>query len=237
MIYLIDDNQNNQRTKSYNINFIEENIFNGTLSSIEKIEKRDGLKHLDFLKDTDCILLHSTTEDYDKEKGFLPGSKTNVTKIIEDIAQHGKKIPLVLFSLQEGAVDIVKPNFIKTIKKNVFYENLYDFLSNYKETGKIELKILLWGKNFVANEVSEYANKIIKTIGTEKRIEYLKITHLSSTLDTFKAFIDIASTDLTYNEILIDIEDNPITIREFINKINQIAESFYKYGKNIYSWK
>ena len=34
--------------------------------------------HLDFLKTADCILLHTTTEDYNKEKGFISGSKTNV---------------------------------------------------------------------------------------------------------------------------------------------------------------
>ena len=237
MIYLIDDNQNNQRLKSYNINFVDENVFDGYLTSIEKIEKNKGLKHLDFLKDADCILLHSTTEDYDKEKGFLSGSKTNANKIVEDIAQYGEKVPLVLFSLQEGADDIVMPSFIKTIKKNVFYENLHDFLFNYKETGTIELKILLWGKKFVAKEVALYANKIIKSMGSEKREEYIKIKHLSPALGSFKALIDIAFPNLTYNEIIIDIEDNPITTREFIKKINRITESFDKYGKNIYSWK
>ena len=89
MIYLIDDNQNNQRFNNYNITFIEDGVFNGYLKSMEKIEvwkNFSDTSHLDFLKTADCILLHNTTEDYDTEQGFMSGSKTNVLKIKEFIS-------------------------------------------------------------------------------------------------------------------------------------------------------
>ena len=67
MIYLIDDNQSNQRLNNYNLTFVEDGVFNGYLESIEELEVGKSFSdtsHLDFLKTADCILLHSTTEDF-----------------------------------------------------------------------------------------------------------------------------------------------------------------------------
>ena len=154
MIYLIDDNQNNQRLNNYNITFVDDGVFDGYLSSIEKIEIGNSLSdvsHLEFLKTADCILLHSTTEDYERDKGFIPGSRINALNIVESISKDGEIIPLVLFSnsMVEVKFDFENnPNFIGSIKKNLFYERLFDFIEHYKVTGHVELRIIAWGKNF-----------------------------------------------------------------------------------------
>ena len=243
MIYLIDDNQTNQRLSLYNISFVEDDTFKGYLTSIERLEKREeasDISHLEFLKNAKCILLHATTEDWDKEKGFLSGSTTNVRKIREDIADYGDKIPLVLFSNSMGEPVYSykeKPDFIREIKKNILYEHLYDFVEHYKNTGEIELRILAFGKNFQAKEVSLLANDLLEKVARLSGTEKFEISQLSEKQQGFKTFIEMSLPNANYLDFLNNLQHSPMNISEFRNKVNLINESFLKYGKNIYTWK
>ncbi|KAA6332588.1 hypothetical protein EZS27_018923 [termite gut metagenome] len=245
MIYLIDDNQNNQRER-LGKSFVDDGVFNGYLTSIEKLEKpaqASNVSHLAFLKDAKCILLHATTEDYDKEKeSFLEGSRTNAINIKELISQEGDLIPLAIFS---NGVDVNEPiyfpdkapNYISAINKNLFYEHLWDFVENYKNSGLIELRILAWGKNFRAKEVSKSANILLEALAFRNGSDSFKISELSGEQQVLKAFVETSFPDTHWLDFLHDLGDNPISINDFRNKINQIIESFLKYGKNIRSWK
>jgi hypothetical protein len=241
MIYLIDDNQSNQRQKQYCIDFVENGTFCDVLISIEQIEKCDGVLHLEFLKDAKCILLHSTIEDWDANKGFLKGSITNATKITEMIACDGDKIPLVLFSNKMSEIadyDYQKfPNFIRELKKNKFYERLYDFVVHYRNTDEIELRILALGKNFKAEEAAHLANELLRAVASLKDEDEFLITHISCKLQIFKEFIEMSLPNVNFQNILCDLEDNPINISEFQDRVNLITESFFKYGKNIHNWE
>lgn len=243
MIYLIDDNQNNQRLNNYNITFVEEGVFDGYLTSIEKLEVGKSFSdssHLEFLETADCILLHSTTEDYNQDKGFLPGSKTNVIKIKEIISSEGEIIPLVLFSnsMDEAEYDFESNSkYISSIKKNLVYERLFDFLEHYKNTGKVELRIIAWGKNFVSKEISKLAIEILNSIELKNNSDDLELIDLSKVLKSFKSFVELSLPNNDIDEILNELEDNPMKIQSFKKKINQITESYTKYGKNIYTWK
>lgn len=242
MIYLIDDNQNNQRLNNYNITFIEDGVFERYLTSIEKLERRKSFSdtsNLDFLKTADCILLHSTTEDYDKVTGFIPGSKTNVLKIKELISQEGEQIPLVLFSnsMGEAEFDIERNlKYISSIKKNLLYERLFDFLDHYKNIGGVELRIIAWGKNFASREISKLTIEILNSIELKDNSEDLKLSDLSQNINSFKSFVELSLPKNDADEILNEIEDHPIRIQDFRRKINRIKESYEKYGKNIYTW-
>ncbi|WP_033960409.1 hypothetical protein [Psychroserpens jangbogonensis] len=243
MIYLIDDNQNNQRFICYNINFVEDGDFDGYLRSIEKIEigkSFSDTSHLDFLKTADCILLHTTTEDYDKDKGFLSGSKTNVLKIKELISKEGEQIPLVLFSNSMGEAEFdfeSNFNYISSIKKNLLYERLFDFLDHYKNTGSVELRIIALGKNFASKEISKLAIEILNSDELKENSDYLKLSDLSKIINSFKSFVELSFPKNDIDEILNEIEDNPMKIQDFKKKINQATESYIKYGKNIHSWE
>ena len=128
------------------------------------------------------------------------------------------------------------PKYIPSIKKNLLYERLYDFLEHYKNTENIELRILAWGKNFKSKEISKLLLKIISSIDTIDNTEILELSDLSNSLQYFRTLMERSFPKEDFNEILIKIEDEPITIYEFKKKLNQITESFIKYGKNIYSW-
>ncbi|MFE2861763.1 hypothetical protein [Sphingobacterium multivorum] len=242
MIYLIDDNQSNQRIRTYNIKFVEENLFSDCLISLDKLKGGKGttdISHLEFLNDADCILLHSTTENYDEKLGFLSGVRDNALKIKEKISQEGEKIPLVLFSNSMGEPQFEESsNFISSMKKNYFYERLYDFLQYYREKKEVELRILAFGKNFLSKELSRLAINILKGFEIKSNSEPVKLSDISSSsqLISFKKLIGQSFSDNDVNRILIDIEDNPITVNEFRTKINRLVESHSLYGKNIYNW-
>lgn len=241
MIYLIDDNQNNQRER-LGINFVKEGVFNGYLTSIEKLDKRlsaNDLTHLAFLKDAKCILLHASFEDYNNEKSmFLSGSQSNFRKIRDEIADFGDLIPLVLFSGGDvGELQYVNPRYISKIDKNVLYTNLWNFVEYYKQSGEIELRILSGGKNFQAKEISTLATKLLETLAFEKGTDIFNVANLSDEMPAFKTFLTFAYPDTDGADLLGDLESNPITINDFRNKINAITESFLNYGKNIRPWK
>jgi hypothetical protein len=243
MIYLIDDNQNNQMTSAYGLSFVKEGLFSDYLKHIDKIEKKDGadeIEHLSFLKNADCLLVHSTTEDINSNGEFIKGSNSNVIKIKESISGEGGNIPLVLFSNKMDEVAIynhdLNQHYIVAIKKNKFYERLYDFIRLYKDTKDVELRIIAYGKNFISEEISKYAKELLMHVAFEKGSEILKITHISS-LNTFRQFISKVESKNTFTEIITSIEDNPMTIEEYREKINSIVQSLKNYGKNIYNWQ
>jgi DNA repair ATPase RecN len=118
----------------------------------------------------------------------------------------------------------------------LLYERLFDFLEYYKNTGEIEMRIISWGKNFLSKEITKLSLEIINSIESKENSEELKLSDLSKIINSFKSFIKLSLPKNDTNEILNEIEDNPIKIQDFRKKINQIKESYDKYGKNIYTW-
>ena len=242
MIYLIDDNQNNQRQINYNITYIEDGVFKGYLTSLEKInpsESYSDVKHLDFLNNADCILLHSSTEDFQINKGFIPGSRSNSIKIKEVISQEGDLIPLVLFSNSMGNPDfdnLEEIRYIRGIKKNLFYERLYDFLQNYQISGKVELKILALGKNYISQETIRFGAEVLTGLQCKGNTDFLQLSDIWPVRNSFKNFIENALSPSEFEKIISSISSQNIQIQDFKKKINLITESYIKYGKNIHNW-
>lgn len=241
MIYLIDDNQNNQRQINYNITYIEDGVFEGYLTSLEKInpsESYSDVKHLDFLSKADCILLHSSTEDFQINKGFIPGSRSNSIKIKEVISQEGDLIPLVLFSNSMGNPDFDNQEEIRYIRgiKNLFYERLYDFLQNYQISGKVELKILALGKNYISLETIRSGAEVLTALQCKGNTDFLQLSDILPVRNSFKNFIENALSPSEFEKIISSISSQNIQIQDFKKKINLITESYIKYGKNIHNW-
>ena len=231
MIYLIDDNQSNQQQDKYGIKYIENQEFSDILISINKLDINGSLL---FLKNATCIFLHTSTEDYNNGN-FISGSLKNTTKIIKEISDNGDNIPLVLFS--EGMNEIaIMPNlnYIRAIKKSVFYANLFDFLIDYRATNKLNFNIISYGKNYISREISEYAFKIISDLILKDQSYILKLTDIK--MSYLKKIIERSDINISFDDLLLDLEDNPITIGKFVEKIKLINKSFSTYGKNIYGW-
>lgn len=243
MIYLIDDNQHQQRQSIIGSSYLEDGEFDGYVSIIEKLEKKQSIEtvdHLDFLREADCILLHSSIEDYDLEVGFVRGSRFNAIHIEEKIASYGNKIPLVLFSGSltdsTSSIYIDDLNYLSLSKKTL-YMRLYDFLQYFKEKGVVDIKILAGGKNYFANQFAKYTSAIVEVLRNKGIDENLKITDLSPVLSDAKSFFTHAFPNDSPNYFFDDLEDNPILVGEFLKIIKHINLSYAKFGKNIYPWR
>lgn len=238
MIFLIDDNKGDKRRKEMGIHFVDEKLFSDILLPIDKLLKDTDLS---FLNGALCILIHKTTDDVNENGDFIENSRTNVNKIIDKISDYGTKIPLVMFSNQMAETSAetynyeVNPNCIYQIKKNLFYERLYDFLDYYKRTNKIELRIIAFGKNFKAVEISRYTQLLIESMLTNSGDEFFKTTDVK--LSVFRKFFELAEIGFDFDEFIIDLEDNPITVSKCINNISLIVESFNDHNENIYGWQ
>jgi hypothetical protein len=101
----------------------------------------------------------------------------------------------------------------------------------------VDLRIIASGVNYMSIEVTKLGLEILGAIQVKKNSDRITLSDLSEVLSSFKLFLDHALPETTIEEILNDIEDSTISVQVFRRKINQITESYSKYGKNIYSWK
>ena len=230
MIYLIDDNRQDMRRKSMNIHYVDDNEYSDILTSINQLIMG---KDLSYLESADCLLVHSTTVDCDENGEYL-SSTQNVRTIIESLSDYGSKIPLVSFSnkMNESEQITFRPPSYLEMRKTIFYSKLYDFLENYRRNKVVELRLIAYGKNYLAEELRPYTKLIIESVAHE----LFKLTFIKQ-LIWLQKFHELSGLDISYQGLSDDLEDNPITVSTFINKISSIQDSILRYGKNIHSWK
>lgn len=239
MIYLIDDNQREMRRNEMGIHFVDDNVFKDVLIKIEKLKSNADLS---FLSNAKCILLHTTTEDIDENGNHLSKSTTNANYIKEHISDYGSKIPIALFSNQMSEITPdtfdydTNPNCIFQIKKNIFYERLYDFLEYYRQSQEVELRIIAYGKSYKATEISRYSKSLIESVIQKADGVFFKPTWVK--LSALRTFYELADIGDDFDSFVVDLEDNPVTIEKFIENVSLIVESLTEFnGKNNYGWQ
>lgn len=242
MIYLIDDNKDDKRVKEMGLGFVDDGTFKQFLKPISHLKKVDDLESIEglsFLSDAKCILVHKTTDDCDDNFNFIKDSTTNAEKIIDKISNYGVNIPLIIFSnrMSENAGYNYdeNPNCIFQIKKNTFYNRLYDFLIHYQNTQKIELRIIAFGKNYKAVEISRYSKILIEGVAQNPPNTLLDLRFIR--LSVLRVFHELANIQQSFDDFVNELEDNPITVFKFIENISIIIESINEYGENIYNWQ
>jgi len=222
MIYLIDDDRFRQQ-KEYTGGFLEKVPYSTIVRCIYQLNIDD--KIISIQKD-DVVLLHLSLPDF-KNNLILEGSTTIYESLIDNA--HAHNCPLVIFSNgfnQEPEFDTVK-NEIKTINKREFYLRLKDFLDKYLSTEKIELRILAYGKNFIARELSSIFDQISRlftpSIGLNQEELYLLNKQFAERVGS----VELESKLLQLSQI-----ENPREV--YLPYMEKIILSFIKYGRNIY---
>jgi|GEM_PF-1420361 hypothetical protein len=231
-IYLFDDNQDNS-IENYHATYIKDGTYGDILEYISKLKicEKDGLT---YLSDAKCILIHTSFPDFNNDHA-VDGSSILYQIIVGNICDYGDKIPLVCFSGADQETCLVNSTFMSQISKRNFYKNLKDFLNNYQENKTINLKILKYGKDYILEEAKGYAYSIFKAL-KGKESDVIPFEKANS-IKEFRLLIQLSyNSENKYDEIINDLEDNPITIKEFKDKINKLISSFTYYGKNIYNW-
>ena len=232
-ILLVDDNSKNQR-EVYDAAFVDEEEYSDCLTHIEQINSESNLS---FLDDVSCVMIHDSLEDY--VNGEFKSDSHKAKDRIEDIIQS-KNLPYVLFSdghsmTADWREDM--PNIVFSIKKSEFYRHLKPFLDYYRETGKLDMRLIAYGKDFLKQLMSMWCQAFITKLADtpdEEVIDTSKVDKRSLRLIIENSQPKIG---VTFDDVMCDIEDGNITAGRLRKNINNILSSIKKYGKNISSWK
>lgn len=226
MIYLIDDTN----LDNMNALYVKDEKYVGIIHLINNVH--------DFSKDfanisgdAECVMIHRTF-----------GGSNIYKEEIAQLADDGDKIPLVVFSAGDVDTDFVGENYrcIVGLKKKTFYENLRYFLDNYLQNHIVDLRILAYGMNYKSIMVRKWALDIIRKTSTLNgiitEIDLGPITSDGSLEKLIK--ISSPAIGISYDELVNEkLIDHPLTVDEFVRRINKIVNSFCQYGKNIYTWE
>lgn len=97
--------------------------------------------------------------------------------------------------------------------------------------------ILAWGKNFWSKEISILGATLLDLLTKYKGDDEFEVALLTDAKMEFLRFVNLSLEQDDISSVLDELTNNPLTIKEFRDKINLITESFLKSGKNIYPWK
>lgn len=222
MIYLIDDS----KLQAFDAEYVFDIKYKHILTVVQTNQQFESL--FPKMVAASCILVHRTfcSSGIAKEKCMT-------------ISNDGKKFPVVVFSAgdSETAVYEEEAHIIDALKKSVFYIRLKYFLDSYLVDGKVNLKILAYGRDFAKVEVRNLTKSIFATLQGCDNI--LTVEYLAKISVPLKKIVTLASPKMgiDFEELIENLEDSPIPVANFKNNINNIVISFEQYGKNIYTWK
>ncbi len=232
-IILIDDNSKNQRIE-YNATFVDEEQYEDCLMHVEHLNSESDFS---FLENAICIMIHDSFEDF--IDGSFHKDSHKAKEIVEDFIAK-TDIPFASFSDGHSITADWRedtPNSLYQIKKSEFYLHLQPFLDYYRENGKLDFRILAYGKNYIKELMYNWCFSVLSNLGNAKDTDVLSV----SMVDRKSLRLIIENSQPTigveFNDLMCDIEDRNITVGQLRTNINNFIGNFRKYGKNISSWK
>lgn len=148
MIYIFDDRPVRRSTN-------EKNLFNKYSYCVSFVDLKPGQTleawASEVIGDADCICIHKSYKFKD------------ITETLESAIEHLKalKAPIVIFS---GGTERSNKGLdkINQINADQMYVNMPFFLDDFKQTGKSNIDILLWGEMTGLNAILNFQNKLAK---------------------------------------------------------------------------
>ena len=97
--------------------------------------------------------------------------------------------------------------------------------------------MLAYGQNYVAYLANRAATSLfvrLQDLQDEDKLPTPKVH-----CEELEQIVSLSQPSIgnTYRGIIVDLTMNPITVREFKNRINNILENIQDYGKNYFTWK
>lgn len=225
MIYLFDDNDSQQMSKNYSIDFITE--LEQYVDVISHIDSMNTIENLDsiFLK-AKLICIHDSFP--------TPDDKARIVAMA-----LSANIPLVVFS---GGADFTITKFdeqnlkyIRAIKKDRFYHNLIEFIQNYRSQNEINLNRFVFGENYEIQRINIIKDRLGKNIFLAKNnFNYYNLfeSHTQNYKDLWELFYFAfkESLDSHFDDFESSIhEKSSIEVYSTINTI--IKKSISNYDK------
>lgn len=229
MIYLIDDNRENQQ-ESYGCSFIKEGIYNKYLTYLDGIPTPDRADFMEeFQEKATLVLFHTTSKDLDRDRQFLEKTET-ITKIKDSIKTTK---PYVGFSWGHTShiATFLNEN-IDSINKRIFYLNFKEFIEDYIKSGTHDFNILAKGAAYKKEILIEQGRRLIQELANFSKCEPFICGNnfLTTSLDNFFQ----SSETKTNIKDFCEQNSSQISYFELVKVIEKSIESIQKYGKNLY---
>lgn len=233
MIYLF-DNTSSEFIKEY-INPLEytDVLYFSPSATMDMLETMTTA-----LEAADWIFLHRSFEAEFEDEYYM---------IAEDIADWGKKVPLLIFSdgdMPEPVINKQTATYIQSFKKREFYSSLPGFLTSIRAKGRTDIQVLLtksWQDGTFSGEMQEQPNIYvlgkeilmgIRALNQDDEVgSYIDLERLKSILDYSQPEIGIQT-----ETILAEVENGVLKVGKIRELINKVIDSYNNYGKNIYTW-
>jgi hypothetical protein len=186
------------------------------------------------LMNAEWIFIHKSFKDSDS------GSREVYEYIVNDIADYGEEVPLILFSdedLPKPSVDKYCENLVESYQKSVFYSRLTSFLEDRRSSGYANIELLLYGAGVEIEKVVSSGNRLLALIREHDDNYYLKISDFSPVDLMYIINTARPNVNVEYSDVVEKIEGGNLSAVDYRHNIKSIIESFIVYGTNIHSWK
>ena len=229
MIYLFDDTSDLYISKY--INILE---FTDVLVHISGISGREVKLMEPSLRNAEWIFIHKSFKDSEG------GPREVYDYVVNDIADYGDEVPLILFSDEdrpEPQIDRDYKNLIEAYKKSVFYSRLSSFLENRRMSGETKIDLLLYGAGVEIDKVAESGTRILTANRTKDDDDIIRLEDFSAADMMYVINSARPNIEIEYATLMQLIEQGRISARTLRRNINGIIESFIVYGTNIHHWE
>lgn len=229
MIYLFDDTSDLYISKY--INTLE---FTDVLVHVSAVSGREVKLMEPSLRGAEWIFIHKSFKDSEG------GPREVYDYVVNDIADYGDEVPLILFSDEdrpEPQIDRDYKNLIEAYKKSVFYSRLSSFLENRRSLGEAKIDLLLYGAGVEVEKVTESGGRILTSNRTKADDDIISLDDFSAADMMYVINSARPNIEMEYATLMQLIEQGRISARTLRRNINGIIESFIVYGTNIHHWE
>lgn len=229
MIYLFDDTSDLYISKY--INTLE---FTDVLVHVSAVSGREVKLMEPSLRGAEWIFIHKSFKDSEG------GPREVYDYVVNDIADYGDEVPLILFSDEdrpEPQIDRDYKNLIEAYKKSVFYSRLSSFLENRRSLGEAKIDLLLYGAGVEVEKVTESGGRILTSNRTKADNDIISLDDFSAADMMYVINSARPNIEMEYATLMQLVEQGRISARTLRRNINGIIESFIVYGTNIHHWE
>lgn len=229
MIYLFDDTSDLYISKY--INTLE---FTDVLVHVSAVSGREVKLMEPSLRNAEWLFIHKSFKDSEG------GPREVYDYVVNDIADYGDEVPLILFSDEdrpEPQIDRDYKNLIEAYKKSVFYSRLSSFLENRRSLGEAKIDLLLYGAGVEVEKVTESGGRILTSNRTKADDDIISLDDFSAADMMYVINSARPNIEMEYATLTQLIEQGRISARTLRRNINGIIESFIVYGTNIHHWE
>jgi hypothetical protein len=229
MIYLFDDTSD-----LYIFKYINTLEFTDVLVHVSAVSGREVKLMEPSLRNAEWIFIHKSFKDSEG------GPREVYDYVVNDIADYGDEVPLILFSDEdrpEPQIDRDYKNLIEAYKKSVFYSRLSSFLENRRSLGEAKIDLLLYGAGVEVEKVTESGGRILTSNRTKADDDIISLDDFSAADMMYVINSARPNIEMEYATLMQLIEQGRISARTLRRNINGIIESFIVYGTNIHHWE